>query len=386
MWSWPKKLWHSTAGKVGAALFALMAGLAVYSAYTNNSAPPPVVNTRPYITQMQQQGFLPSHLTQAQWAQAEAQLGLSTSSRSTSVSSTGIKIGLPPALPAPGFGALHIVSQDLTRNALVQVVPTSYGEVFQVHSMTVTVTQSSAAYALDTAFALAGTRGGGGAASVCGATLSAGAHGQPWQVVWPSHVPQYSGGIGRPYPGSAAFLGTLQQDGYIQSSRVDLSNAPAAVWPTNLWAEQPTFGQVLTGEGYPASSAGALVNSLAPGTLYVNLELASKPGEVRWRVSEWNYAFSVNTSMANLALKCNPHTTTPPQHRQTTPPTQTPPSGGGCTGACGGGHCGPPTPWWVCKYHPHRTLQQCYQRADHCVGAILVPTRGPKGQPWPGGS
>ena len=418
-----RKAWHSTVGKLVATLFSVFAGLAILHAYNmaaqasqGAAVTPSVVvanpqNALPIIHQLQRQGFLPPDLTPAELKQAEAQLGLPGGGLGEvggAPASTTIHYGLPPAVPSPGFGALHIVSQDLTKNTGVTVIPTSYGEVFTFHSVTTTVSQNGASYSLDTAFALAGTQGTAVNASVCGAVEKGS---QPWQVQWPTHVPQYSGVIGQPYSLSPSLLNTLQQDGYIQASRVDLNGAPAASTPTNLWDEQPTFGMILSAQGDSASAAGTLVNTLAPGTLYINLELVSKPGESRWRVSEWNYAFSVDTSMANLALGCNPK----PAPVQTPPANSTPPQpqtgcdihltycgtgappNGQCFSTCSGvtglpalcngtyssvpiclppgcGTAGLPT----CPVTDHM-WRECGRRPDHCVWPILI---GPVSGKW----
>lgn len=127
----------------------------------------------------------------------------------------------------------------------------------------------------------------------------------------------------------------------------------------------------------------------APGALYINLELVSKPGETRWRVSEWNYAFSVDTSMVNLALGCNPK----PAPVQTPPP----PPNGQCSSTCSGvpglpalchgsyssvpiclppgcGSAGLPT----CSVTDH-LWRECDRRADRCVWPVIV---GPVSGKW----
>ena len=219
------------------------------------------------------------------------------------------------------------MSQNLTKQTGITAISTPFGEVFHLQSLTFTVPAQGngvPTYSYDTAITLAGAVLGSSGLAV-NATGCVPPGGQPWALRWPSTVPQYQGVMAQPYPGGASFLGALQQDGYLQASQVDLAGAPAASWPTNLWTTQPEFGEVLAAQGKGAASAGSLINVDIPGTLYVNLELVSKPGEARWHIVEWNYAFSINTGLANDALKgC---TTTPP--KATTPPKTT------CTGTCG---------------------------------------------------
>ena len=91
----------------------------------------------------------------------------------------------------------------------------------------------------------------------------------------------------------------------------------------------------------------------------------------------WIYTNCPSGEVANAANKCV--VPAPPQHHhgECTPyycPQHRPPC-----------HVSPTTPWWVCKYPP-KSIKACLARADHCVGGVLVPTRGPKGQPWPTGS
>lgn len=188
----------------------------------------------------------------------------------------------PPPVPAPGTGDLHLVTEQLTKD----VTQTGSGEVIDLGSMTITVTQDTMGYSLDAAFALSSSNGI--SVADCGQAL---ARGQPWQVQYPSAL---GGGVFN-YPGSAGFLQQLAEAGYIDTSRVDVSSAPQASWPTNLWARQPTFGDVL-GSAAPEGLAG----TLAPGVLYVNLDLTANQGESRWQVQEWNYAFAVHAQLAQV--------------------------------------------------------------------------------------
>ncbi len=214
---------------------------------------------------------------------------------------------LPPPLPAPGTGSLHLVTQQLTK----AVTQTGSGEVISLGSLTITETQDTTGYTLDVAFALSSSP------EVTVSTCSqASSGGQPWQLQYPPGV----GSGAFDYPTAGVFLQQLAADGYIDTSAVDLSTAPTAARPTDLWTRQPTFADVL-GTGVPPSAAGTLV----PGTLFVNLTLAANQGAPQWEVQEWNYAFSIQAQLADI---CPPPARRPPPQQGPPPgplPSPTPP-------------------------------------------------------------
>lgn len=331
-------VWHATVGnlahKVAVVLLFLAAtyagshgGVTVQPISTND-----VSQAAGIITQMQQQNMLPPSLTTEEVAQAEAQLGVASNNGNPQGNGQGqhtpptVTVKLPPALPNPGQGDLHVVTEDLTKGIGVSVRTSPAGETFYFHDLTVNVTQDSTSFAIDTAFTVTqslNTRGDGWNITACHGTLASGSN--YWELQWPTNIPQYSGPF--TYPGSPAFLDTLQQDGFIQASKVDLAGAPYASWPTNLYFRQPSFATVLAEAGEKVPQPG-LAKMLVPGTLYLNLELRSKPGENRWRVSEWNYAFEPSGSLINMVLKCAtpPPPTPPPSSTTTSTPVTTPPS------------------------------------------------------------
>lgn len=256
--------------------------------------------------------------------------------------STGAGVGgippVPPPLPAPGSGSLHLVTQQLTK----AVTQTASGEVISLGSLTITETQDTTGYTLDVAFALSSSPD----MSVTACTQAASGV-QPWQVEYPSAV----GSGPFDYPTSGSFLQQLAADGYIDTTAVDMSGVPDASEPTDLWTQQPTFGQVL-GPAAPPVLAGALV----PGALYVNLVLTASAGAPQWEVQEWNYAFSIHAHLAGI---CGPPTGGPPPVPQPGPaphprpgPPAAPPSCQSSTGA-------PPVP---------------ASATDHCVPAPQCPT------------
>jgi hypothetical protein len=214
----------------------------------------------------------------------------------------------PPPLPLSGAGDLHLVTQGLTK----AVTETSVGDAIDLGSGTITVNQDTTGYSLEVAFALASVDGI--SVADCGQAV---AGGQPWQV----HYPAALGGGLMDYPSGAVFLQELADAGYLDTSAIDVSTARDASWPTDVWTEQPTFGAAL-GSDSPA----ALAHTLVPGILYVNLQLAANPGDPRWRVAEWNYAFAVHAELAGVCP-------TQPQPQPGPPPALCPAG----TGTAGGG-------------------------------------------------
>lgn len=355
-------VWHATGGGLVHKVAVILLFLAATYAGSHAAVTAQPISTNDVsqaagiIAQMQQQDMLPPSLTPEEVAQAEAQLGVANNNgnprgngQTPSQAPPTVTVTLPPALPNPGQGDLHVVTVDLTRGIGVSVASTPTAETFYFHDLTVNVTQNSASYNMDVAFTLtqsAKTQGIGYNTTTCtGSRTSASNY---WELQWPTDTPQYSGVF--TYPGNPAVLTTLQQDGFIQASKVDLAGAPPASWPTNIFTTQPTLSQVLAVAGESVPQAG-LAHMLVPGTLYVNLELVSKPGETRWRVSEWNYAFSPSGSLINMVIKCATQkpVTTPPSSSTTqkapwtscvgsgcdflsNPPSATPPA---CTSGCG---------------------------------------------------
>jgi hypothetical protein len=396
-----RRLWHTTIGKAVAAVLAAFAAYAVLTAVqraaaqevSNAAAATAASKTaaRPTVSALQRAGLLPSSLSEVQLQQAEAQLGLASPSGGAGIfaSTTSARApALPPPIPAPGTGALHVVSQQLTRGV---AVVSDGSDVFSFGPLTVAESPSGSAYSLDTAITLA--ESSGVSASLCGAAL---AGGQPWRLTYPPTVPQYHGYI--TYPGDAGFLDALQADGYLDPTTIHLGGAPAASWPTNLYTQQPNFGEVF-GSQAPAD----LSETLVPGTLYINLELTSSPGQPYWTVSEWNYAFA--PSGTTIITTCHPQKTPPPAHAHPAPqkcvegqsctapgsycPANLPPTGvldtccppGYASGNDGEGCVLPSVLQQENSPCPPDYVWKIGQPNPKCVGAVLVPYGTPIAPP-----
>ena len=195
---------------------------------------------------------------------------------------TSAALPVAPPFPSPGAGDLHLVTQWLTK----QVSESAAGQTLSLGSVAVSMDPQGLGYSTDVAFAASGPQLT--PASACG-TAESGL--QPWQVRSPPAL-----GTGPfTYPTSGAVLQQLANAGYIDSATIDLATVPDASAPTDVWARQPTFGDVL-GDSTP----WGLANTLVPGQLFINMTLVSSPGDSQWRVQEWNYAFAVHAQLTDV--------------------------------------------------------------------------------------
>ncbi|MBE3591053.1 MAG: hypothetical protein IMW98_09620, partial [Firmicutes bacterium] len=176
----------------------------------------------------------------------------------------------PPPIPAPGKGALHVVTRHVTG---VLVKTRGPDGTVRVRSLTVPATWTGDGWRTIVAFELWSVKG---SLSCPSFQQAVGAGKDPYYVAFD-------------YPTSPDFLRRLQAAGWLDPARIDLSRVgPYVPVPGDL-TRQPRAVDA----GFATGDAFAHL----PGTLYVNLFLSASPGAAKWHVDRWNYVFDVDASV-----------------------------------------------------------------------------------------